>query len=318
MASSSLAPLTTEVKERLVWENIAHVVPVISSITTWDNPTDASRIDLGCFTKNGEWTEKRTECAASQQPFVEQLTIEGRTDDDVSTAVSSRPVGAAASSVAAAPATPELREVRNDAPIRTVIDQDFVPDQKRASKLAGLRASVQDTVASLDRLMQSPLVSTEAKESLRQRSQRLQQGIADVDTLTISEIDARIEVTRKQIDEISIAVKEAVKPMDPAIRVPTDADIAAILAKLDRIVTAAPDAHALLTSQGLTVKSGAVEALASARLALQKTRDCGSLSRCQGLPDTVTALEQWRDGMRLSAGSRTDLLQKIDDMIAAQ
>ncbi len=317
-AEKSASALSPDIRRRLTWDKIEEAVPVIPSIAEWKNPSDASRIDLGCFTEDGEWTDNRKECAANQQPFIQQLTIDGRNDDDKSSA-SSRSTAPSAAASSPASTNPEALAVQNDAPVRAAIDEEFVARQTRAAKIDGLTSSVLDAVASFDRLAQGSALPESAKATVRLRIANLRQLLANTDSLTVTEIDERLARAVREISGATDAVKESMKHAAQTAPVPSDADMTRVLSSLDRIVAAAPGAHDLLSSQNVRVLPEAVEALANARSALQKTHDsCASLSRCPSLPDTVTSLEYWRDAMRKSAGSRADLLGKIEAMISGQ
>ncbi len=315
---SSVSSLSDDIKSRLRWEKIEEIVPVIPSVKEWENPNDASRIALGCFTDEGEWSQKRDECAADQRPFVEQLTIEGRTDDD-SGASSSRSVSSAAVSSMRPDATPEEREVQYDTPVRAAIDEEFLTREERVKKIDTLRSSILDAVASLSRIGQSSVLTTAAKTEVADNILGLRQLLLNIDAATVTDVDARIIQAQDRITAATLAAKKGTNPLTAGVRVPTDAEMAGVLAKLDRIVNAAPKAHEYIASQKFVITASATEALKNARTTLQKTRDsCSTLARCPSLPDTVTALEQWRDSMRQIVGSREDLLQKIDALISGE
>lgn len=320
--ASSAAPVSADALKDVTWERLPEIIPAARTDETWTNPMDASRVALGCFDAKGNWTEDREKCHENQRAFIERLTIETRTDDDATS-----PARSSAAPAAPAPAwtptvsssaSPEFREVQGDTTVRLVIDEDFVSERERQEKIAALRSTVEETLAALDALEKRSILPEAAKTVVRERKIKLNETLINAGAGTIADVQRRAESTKRDIATIGEAVSEAVNTEIDTANVPTDSEMSAIVARLDRIVSAVPNAHALLAAEKITVNAVASLAYDDASKHLRLAHDnCRTLTRCDALLDTVTSLEKWREGMRaaVTAAGRPDLLANIEGIV---
>ncbi len=255
---------------------------------TWQSPFDSRQAPLGCFTKGGTWTEDRSKCAEDQGPFIGNLLGSGTV-----LAVTGGTIP--------------------DPDTWAAIDALFTRSGEKEAKAAGLQTGVQAAVDVLTNLQRQGLITPEIQDAVVEHARVLRTFLADIDTLRVEELDDRIAAAQKEILALSKTLSVIPPPAGPA---PSDAEIAAVAARMSRIVATGPKVQNFLTDKEVLLPPAAADALAEAQKADALVKECAALAHCNALPDLADALLRWQNVIQttLVSTGHSELLSTIGAM----
>ncbi len=241
---------------------------------------------LGCFAEDGSWTVDRTLCAADQARFTQGQQ---------------QPSPAAAS--------PEVsRETRMQ------IEEQFVPDTRKAALVQNLLSLTIEAVGRLSLILENPTLSNELRINLSSTMEWLRavQRTAAEESQSINDLQLLADEVGQRLVETQLAVitwaESSGRPALPPPQTLTD--------KMDKILMALPSAFGLLQAEMIMIPqealTGFVEAQAVYELVkpacLANSNTCGELNKVIDLLVPVVASLK----TAIDTAGRPDLEVQID------